>query len=124
MAALSDVAQRSAELTGENTPLSPWRPQQEGCCHSEAGALPGGHARETWGSKRHGPIFISGILKKNGAFFWTVMTSHLDTVAELAFFSSDLGFRRHSTDKAVTQSQDKSLRQNITNLQEHLEARL
>lgn len=34
MAVLFDVAQSSNEFTGENTLLFPWRPQQEGCCHS------------------------------------------------------------------------------------------
>lgn len=35
MAALFDVVRSSTEFTGENTLLFPWRPQQEGCCHSK-----------------------------------------------------------------------------------------
>lgn len=35
MAALFDVVRSSTKFTGENTLLFPWRPQQEGCCHSK-----------------------------------------------------------------------------------------
>lgn len=34
MAAVFDVVQGFSEFTWENTLLFPWRPQQEGCCHS------------------------------------------------------------------------------------------
>lgn len=81
MAAWFDVVHSSTEFTGENTLLFPWRPQQEGCCHSKRQ----GSRQGPWHSAReeHGRAWVKATGRCANVFWGMFHKSSICTASAL-----------------------------------------